>query len=378
MTGPDNKSAVLKELGRRLAARRLEAQLDLSTLAERAAVATDLLERFERGEGGLAAGALTRIATALGIPPAGLMSVSASEEKAPVAPSVLLLARSMTALSAMDRQMIDEAIRRSRAFIEAGKILAVENLCERFATVPAPEKDAHKDGYKLAQTVRNLMSEYRGQPLRNLARLIEDRFDILVVHHSFDNASILGAASRSGQARVIIINSSLKHEAEVRITLAHELCHHLKDLGEDGTTVDEKVDDNTTFSLETPPEEKRAKAFAAMLLAPDEALRRSLGTPASIGHDLIPARQLVRKARHIFGLGFEAMAWHLFNRGYFKFKDTVIALLKAPDQDEVSGFEEKSNLDGLERRAQEALYGDLISEARYRELLGLPFDALLP
>ncbi|HYO64511.1 MAG TPA: hypothetical protein VEU33_00405, partial [Archangium sp.] len=65
-------------------------------------------------------------------------------------------------------------------------------------------------------------------------------------------------------------------------------------------------------------------------------------------------------------------------RGYFKFKDTVLALLRAPDQDEVNGFEEKSNLDGLERRAKEALYGDLISEARYRELLDIPFDALLP
>jgi hypothetical protein len=71
------------------------------------------------------------------------------------------------------------------------------------------------------------------------------------------------------------------------------------------------------------------------------------------------------------------MAWHLFNMGYLEYRETVVALLKAPDQDEVAGFETDLQLDGLEHRAQTALYGDLISEARYRELLGLPYDALL-
>jgi hypothetical protein len=54
----------------------------------------------------------------------------------------------------------------------------------------------------------------------------------------------------------------------------------------------------------------------------------------------------------------------------------VLALLKAPDQDEVTGFEAETSWDGLERRAREALSGELISEARYRELLGLPHGAL--
>jgi Zn-dependent peptidase ImmA (M78 family) len=221
------------------------------------------------------------------------------------------------------------------------------------------------------------MPEYQGQPLRNLARLIEERFNILVIHHSFENHSILGVATRSGQARVILANTELKHEAEVRFTLAHELCHHLKDLSADGTTVDEKDEERASFSLETPPTEKRAKAFAAMLLAPEDALHGQLGPPRSLGHELSPARQLVRKARHLFGMGFEAMAWHLHNLGYLRYRETVEALLRAPDQDEVGGFETDTSLDGLERRAREALYGDLISEARYRELLGLPYDVLL-
>jgi len=377
MTGPTERSAALKELGRRLAARRVEAGLDVERLAARAVVAPHLIERFERGEGGLATGALTRISSVLGVPVAGLILVSAPEEKAAAEPSALLFSRGTTSLSAKDGQKLDEAIYRARAFLEVGRVLAIEDLCGYFTPSPAPAKHAHKEGYSCAHQVRSLMPEYRGQPLRNLARLIEDRFNILVVRHSFENPSVLGAATRTGQARVILVNTELKHEAEVRFTLAHELGHHLKDLKEDGTTVDEKDRGTAGFSLDTPPAEKRARAFAAMLLAPEEALNEHVGPPRSLGHELLPARQLVRKARHLFGMGFEAMAWHLFNLGYLQYQETVLALLKAPDQDEVAGFETDMTLDGLERRAQAALYGDLISEARYRELLGLPYDALL-
>jgi Zn-dependent peptidase ImmA (M78 family)/transcriptional regulator with XRE-family HTH domain len=377
MTGPVDHVAALKELGRRLAARRAEARLDVERLAARAIVPPHLIERFERGEGGLATGALTRISSVLGIPVAGLILVSAPEVKAAAEPSALLFARGITSLGAADAQKLDESTHRARAFIEVGRMLAIEDLCEYFTPSPAPAKDAHKEGYACAREVRSLMPEYQGQPLRNLARLIEDRFNILVVHHSFENSSILGATSRTGQARIILINAGVKHEAEVRFTLAHELGHQLKDLKENGTAVDENGEESAVFSLETPPAEKRAKAFAAMLLAPEDALKEYLGPPRSLGHEMIPARQLVRKARHHFGMGFEAMAWHLFNMGYLQYRETVVALLKAPDQDEVVGFETGSQLDGLERRAQAALYGDLISEARYRELLGLPYDALL-
>jgi Zn-dependent peptidase ImmA (M78 family)/transcriptional regulator with XRE-family HTH domain len=377
MTGLTSHSAALKELGRRLAARRAEAQLDVERLAARAVVEPHLIERFERGEGGLATGALTRISSILGVPVAGLISVSAPEVKALAEPSALLFSRGMASLSAKDGQALDEAIHRARAFVEVGQVLAIEDMFEYFRPGPAPTKDAHKEGYSCAREVRSLMPEYQGMPLRNLTRLLEDRFNILVLHHSFENHSILGAATRSGQARVILVNTTLKHEAEVRFTLAHEFCHHLKDLSADGTTVDGKDEGSAVFSLETLPTEKRAKAFAAMLLAPEEALNEQLGPPRSLGNELSPARLLVRKARHIFGMGFEAMAWHLFNLGYFRYRETVLSLLKAPDLDEVSGFETETDLDGLGRRAQEALYGDLISEARYRELLGLPYDALL-
>lgn len=378
MDEPTVHAVALRELGRRLAARRAEAGLAVSTLAERAAVDARLLESFERGEGRLGTGALTRVAAILGVPVAGLISLSAPEVRAPVEPSALLLSRGIASLGPGDRRKLDEAIARSRAFREVGQVLAVEDLSEHFTPAPPPARGAHEDGQARAREVRRLMPEYQGQPLRDLARLIEDRFNILVLRHAFDNSGVLGVASRSGPARVILINALLKHEAEVRFTLAHELCHHLQDLGEDGVTVDERDAETAGFTMETPPIEKRAKAFAAMLLAPEDALYKHLGPPQRLGHELIQARHLVRKARHLFGMGFQAMAWHLYNMEYLRYEDTVLALLKAPDRDEVSGFESEPLRDGLERRAQEALAGELLSEARYRELLGLPFDALRP
>lgn len=375
-------STALEELGRRLAARRAEARLDVPTLAARASVEARLIERFERGEGGLAVGALTRIASVLGVPAAGLISTALPEERAPVEPSALLLARRTAVLREADLRMLDEVIHRGRAFVEVGQLLSVEDLSQRFTPGSAPVREAFLDGYACARQVRGLLPEFRGQPLRHLKRLIEDRFNILVVRRPFENAAILGAACRSGPSRVLVLNASLKHEAEIRMTLAHELCHHLKDLESDGARIDEKMDGTPGFSLESPPEEKRARAFAAMLLAPEEALHRELSPPRGLGHELQAAGELVRRARHVFGLGFDAMAWHLFNMGYIESRETVLALLAATrmgaELDEVNGFEELEAEDGLERRARTALREDLISEARYRELLGLPFNTSLP
>lgn len=214
--------------------------------------------------------------------------------------------------------------------------------------------------------------------MRNLERAIEEHFDILIVRYSFENASVQGVACRSGDARVILVNSELRHEAEIRFTLAHELCHHLKDLESDGAKIDEKQHEEAGFSLESPPEEKRANAFAAMLLAPQDALQPLLGPPRAIGLELGRARELVQNARRTFGLGYEAMAWHLLNMGYLRDRETVQALLSAPDREALRGFEEETEMDGLERRAREAIEKDFISEARYRELLGLPYTSTCP
>ncbi|MGZ3457581.1 MAG: helix-turn-helix domain-containing protein [Archangium sp.] len=377
---PDGRgnSDGLRMLGRRLTARLAEAGLDAKTLATRAAVEAHRIERFERGEGGLSVGALTRIASVLGIPVAGLISTSEPEVPAPMEPSVLMRKRGTGSLSSSDLDFLNEAIRHARSFKQVGCLLEAPDLNERFVASPAPIHEAHKDGQTCARQVRSLLPpEYRGQPLRNLASLIEDRFNILVLRRPFESTSVQGVACHSGDARVILINAAMKHEAEVRFTLAHELCHHLTDLGEDGVRVDERQAEDTGFSLETPPEEKRANAFAAMLLAPEEALWPLLGPPRSIGHELSQARQLVLQARRTLGLGFEAMAWHLLNMGYLREKDTVLALLRTPDRKELRGFEETA-ANGLERRAREALERDLISEARYRELLELPFTADCP
>ena len=199
-------------------------------------------------------------------------------------------------------------------------------------------------------------------------RLIEERFNILVVRLKFVNPAVEGAAARSGSGRVICVGAAVTSEARCRFVLAHELAHHLLDLGEDDVRADDRPLDGG-FSLENPPDEKRANAFAAMLLAPRDAVRLVLGEPRS-EHSIDSARELVERSRVEFGLSAPAMGWHLLNLGYIAHEEVVRAATAAAAK-EAAGFEEEPRLDGLERRVREALAKDVISAGRAREVLGL-------
>jgi Zn-dependent peptidase ImmA (M78 family) len=220
-----------------------------------------------------------------------------------------------------------------------------------------------------------LLPERQG-PLRGLGCLVEGRFDILVLRHAFEHPSVLGASCRSGRARLVVISARIEREPVYRFVLAHELAHQLLDLSDSGITTDEGRFETSGFWMENPPEEKRANAFAAMLLAPEEAVRKELGLPRAEGYGLTEARSLVTKARTAFGLSFPAMAWHLYNLRYFRSVETVEALLTASDEAALTGFEEDSRFNGLERRVLEAHSREVISASRARELLGGSLEEL--
>lgn len=360
----------LKELGRRLALRRKESGLDIETLGVRTAVAPRLIQDFERGQGALGVGALTRLATALGVAPTAFLHTSAPQERAPVEPGVLLKGRSVSAtLSSRDREALARGLQQAQAFSRLGELLRVERLTEGFHPRAAPVKNAHRAGYATALQVRAWLPEREGA-LRGLSRLMENRFDILVLRHAFEHPAVLGASCRSGKARLVVISARIEREPVYRFVLAHELAHQLLELSDNGITTDEGRFETSGFWMENPPEEKRANAFAAMLLAPEEAVRKELGLPRAEGYGLTEARSLVTKARTVFGLSFPAMAWHLYNLRYFRSVETVEALLTAQDEAALTGFEEDSRFNGLERRVLEARSREVISASRARELLG--------
>lgn len=378
------RSDILIELGRRLALRRSEAGLDLPTLAKRATVDESSIERFERGGGGLASGGLSRIASVLGIPLGGLLSASATAVSAPKQTAPLLFSRRLAELSEVDQAAVSVALERARNLVTLDQILHKPTLKRGWGVSEAPDREAHLEGYRRADEVRNELSNDIpiDSPLKDLRRVIEDRFAILVRETTFASHKILGTSCRSGSARIILVAASIAHDSDLRLAMAHELAHHLMDLEGDSGLVDSSEEDlldaplTGGFSLESPPQEQRAKAFAIRFLAPPSAVRRVVGAPTKVS-SIEEGREMVRSVRHDLGIGFDAAAWHLFNLKYFKSREVVEALLRNPDRDEILSFENRSTLDGLERRAREALFADEISEARYRSLLGLPYDALL-
>lgn len=157
-THPD----ALMRLGRRLSARRAEARLSAEVLAERARIPLKALERFERGEGPLGLAALGRLGRVLGVEPAESIHTSVPEAAASVAPRVLLKQRGRGELEPADLEALKRGMLRARAFTELGAILHVERLADGLHAGPAPEREAHEDGYRWARHVRGLLPERSG------------------------------------------------------------------------------------------------------------------------------------------------------------------------------------------------------------------------
>jgi Zn-dependent peptidase ImmA (M78 family)/transcriptional regulator with XRE-family HTH domain len=355
------------ELGRRLLARRQEAHLSPAALAQRANVALSDVEAFEAGGGGLGASALVRLARALGVPEGSFLHTSAPEVPAHREPSFLLkeVAQGAT-LSLADRTALTAQLYQARAYAELGQILGSPCLAEQFQPRPAKQKQPYLAGYDLAHTVRKLIGNEH-DPLRELRSCIEDRFNILVVEHRFDDARIQAAACRSGAARLIAISTAIGFEPARRAVLGHELAHHLADLTEDDAITDRDVHDDH-YSTQRPPEEQRASAFSIMLLAPRKTLSATLG-PRKLGREEAPS--MISSCRLKYGVGFEAMTWHLFHLGHFDFSEDVAEELAHEDDGlDVSGFEAPA-ADVLSRRIDDALARHSITEGRARLLRDL-------
>lgn len=360
-------AAGMLELGRRVRARREEACLDLGGLAQRVRLAPSALDAFESGRGGLGVAALMRVASELGVPLTSFVHEKAPVVHAPLEPSIVLKAPPAAWLTDTDREALVRALRRARAFTEAGELLRAPRPAESFVASVAPEKDAHRAGYAAAVEARNLLA--RPGPLRNVARLLEDQFDILVLRHKFADPRVLGAACRSGQARLIAVNMSIAAETTRRFALAHELAHQLMDLDASGVAADEIPERGARAWFEKRAGEKRADAFAAMFLAPVTAVSEVVGPPRAIlGYD--EAKSMVERVRTVVGMGYAATAWHLHNLGYFDQALTEMLILVEPEFDPIGGLEDDTRFDGLERRVLEAYAHERISHGRARELLG--------
>jgi Zn-dependent peptidase ImmA (M78 family) len=175
----------------------------------------------------------------------------------------------------------------------------------------SPE-NVFQDGYEKALEFRSALDLNPELPLlgeHDLESVLFQDLGIVVQDLTLESATIDGMAVFSlGKAPLVGVNLTGKYSSTRwgrRMTLAHELCHLLYDLS----------DENSVGIVSNPwaPQllEKRANAFAAMLMMPREALEASL--PRSprqwTAEDLGEAMKRL-------GVGRTALMNHLHNLGY--------------------------------------------------------------
>jgi Zn-dependent peptidase ImmA (M78 family) len=231
-----------------------------------------------------------------------------------------------------------------------------------------------KQAERLAKKVRRVL----GWPLAPISSVREvlATFGVVTFFSEFADEGIDGAMLRFADSApyVVMAASSARRglTTAVRMALAHELCHALFDRPKVGV-----IGRVEYVGQEGDPIEQRANAFAAHLLAPRMGVRRWLKDQGATEK---PTGQQVLALSLHFGMGVQAMAYHLVHLGFWEEADVQRhASLRSPsfasnDDRELRETPGESKVP-LERRgalldlATEALESGRISSGRWRELL---------
>jgi hypothetical protein len=174
-----------------------------------------------------------------------------------------------------------------------------------------------KDGYEKALEFRSALDLNPELPLlgeHDLESVLFQDLGIVVQDLTLESPMIDGMAVFSpGKGPLVGVNLTGKYSSTRwgrRMTLAHELCHLLYDLS----------DENSVGIVSNPwaPEliEKRANAFAAMLLMPREALKAIL--PANPRQW---TQENLREAMNRLGVGRTALMNHLHNLYFISYSE---------------------------------------------------------
>ena len=126
----------MKELGRRLAARRKEAHLSARELAACANVAEPDFPAFEAGSGALGVAALTRLARALGVPENSFFHTDVQEAPALRTPTFMLSEVGRAGIFSLDdKKLLAGYLRQARHFAELGELMALPRLADQFRLI---------------------------------------------------------------------------------------------------------------------------------------------------------------------------------------------------------------------------------------------------
>ncbi len=165
----------------------------------------------------------------------------------------------------------------------------------------ADERPAHVRGTQAAQALR--LREELGFGAVDIWQLLE-RLEIPTARHEFGPDAGDGLYLWEGGEPFIVVNASTRASRQ-RFTAAHELGHHEMHRFETARLL---ITDQDIFRSGD-PREVEANAFAAYLLAPDQAVRRVVGDRK--GEQV--TQDLVVELMGVFGLSYEATTWRLLN-----------------------------------------------------------------
>jgi len=180
---------------------------------------------------------------------------------------------------------------------------------QRAEPPPASLEAVTQDGYDKAVELRYALGIDVVPPLMgqlDLETVLLPKLGVTVEELTLDDFQVDGVAMFTpGKRPMVAVNLSGQFSSTRwgrRMTLAHELCHLLHDLS-----------DNNEVGIVSNPWapyllERRANAFAAMLLMPPAALADVLSRNSRLW-----TSEMLHAAMTTLGVGRSAFTWHLYN-----------------------------------------------------------------
>ena len=313
-------------------------------LASAANVDRAIVERAETDAEQLELRELEHLAFVLGLDPAKLSidERAGSDPELGVRLRVLEIERVATPtnarLNARTVLRFSEAASTIRSQLLLQRWLDKQNEVDRFETSPNYGPPAWREGYALAGQAREQLG-IGLESIESMRELVEGRLGIPIIQVELA-PEIAGATISSHDQRGIVLNVAGRNSNVWirRTTLAHELAHILFDPEEQLSNVRvdsyEQIARDARRDDELPdPVEQRANAFAVEFLAPREAVRELVSSPAQVSAASI--EQVMSK----FGIGRAAARFHVGNAWWGEAELPVESAIQATPTDDQTAAE---------------------------------------